>query len=91
MEKFEFYTLEDFLDSVKDFEMNPSHSTVATQGLGSSRELDSLPSETLGTLPRSEVPAGTSSSGNTEAGPSGKKGAKGRRRVGTTFIKIFIQ
>ena len=53
--------------------------------------LQEMTGETLGTLLRSEVPAGTSSSGNTEAGPSGKEGAKGRRRVGTTFIKIFIQ
>ena len=55
-------------------------------GLGSLRELDSLPSEALGTLLVSEALASTSSSVNTEVGPSGKKGAKGRRRVGTIFI-----
>ena len=66
--------------------MNLSQITVASQGLGSRRELDSLPSDDPGNPSALEAPAGTSSSVNTEAGPSGKKGAKGRRRVATICI-----
>ena len=68
--------------------MNLSQITVASQGLGSRRELDSLPSDDPGNPSALEAPAGTSSSVNTEAGPSGKKGAKGRRRVATIYKLI---
>ena len=71
--------------------MNLSLHTVANQGLGSRRELDSLTPEALGTFSVSEVPASTSSPGNTEVSPSGKKGAKGRKRVGTTYPLTLVR